>query len=147
MTSAEVVANRYRRSAEVAFKKASVKMTSHRFRHYFISTTLATGVSVEDVSALVGTSPNEIRKTYRHYIKEAVDRLDRVQEQAWIAQGLDKDGNPVDRHDSVAGLEPGKKKRVTRVGGPFLHACFDHIEQRRMDSDDGIFPRLPAGIF
>ncbi len=94
VTSAEVVANRYRRFLEVAFKKANVKMTSHGFRHYFISTTLATGVNVEDVSAMVGTSPNEIRKTYRHYIKEAVDRLDRVQEQAWIAQGLDKDGNP-----------------------------------------------------
>ncbi len=35
-----------------------------------------------------------IFKTYSHYIKEAVDRLDRTQEQAWIAQGLDKDGNP-----------------------------------------------------
>ena len=85
----------YRHLLTKAFKKAKVKMTSHGFRHYFISTTLATGVSVEDVSALVGTSPNEIRKTYRHYIKEAVDRLDRVQEQAWIAQGLDKDGNPI----------------------------------------------------
>ena len=76
------------------FERAGVKMTSLRFRHFFISTTLATGVSVEDVSAMVGTSPNEIRKTYRHFIKEAVDRLDRVQEAAWIAQGMDKDGNP-----------------------------------------------------
>jgi len=42
---------------------------------------------------MVGTSPNEIRKTYRHWIKEATDRLDRIQEQVWIAQGLDKDGN------------------------------------------------------
>ena len=69
-------------------------MTPHGFRHYFISTTLAAGVSVEDVSAMVGTSPDEIRKTYRHWIKEATDRLDRVQEQVWIAQGLDRDGNP-----------------------------------------------------
>jgi hypothetical protein len=48
-----------------------------------------------DVSAMVGTSPTEIRKTYRHYIKEATDRLDSVQEQAWLAMGLDKDGNPI----------------------------------------------------
>jgi hypothetical protein len=33
-------------------------------------------------------------KTYRHWIKEATDRLDDVQQQAWLKQGLDKDGNP-----------------------------------------------------
>ncbi len=69
-------------------------MTSHGYRHFFIGTNLATGVSVEDVSAMVGTSPDEIRKTYRHWIKEATDRLNRVQEQAWLAQGPDHDGNP-----------------------------------------------------
>ena len=74
-------------------KQAGMK-NSHGFRHYFISTTLATGTAVEDVSTMVGTSPAEIRKTYRHYIKEATDRLDRVQEEAWIKQGLDKNGNP-----------------------------------------------------
>jgi site-specific recombinase XerD len=89
------VIQKYRILLTAAFEKAGVKMTTHGFRHYFISTTLATGVSVEDVSSMVGTSPNEIRKTYRHFIKEAVERLDRVQEQAWIAQGLDKDGNPI----------------------------------------------------
>jgi integrase len=88
------IVDRHHRALQHAFKAAGVGMTSHGFRHFFISTTLATGVSVEDVSAMVGTSPNEIRKTYRHWIKEAVDRLDRVQEQAWMAQGLDRDGNP-----------------------------------------------------
>jgi integrase len=87
-----VVENKRRLLTE-AFKKAKVKMTSHGFRHYFISSKLATGMSVEDVSTMVGTSPNEIRKTYRHYIKEAVDRLDREQERSWLAEGLDKDGN------------------------------------------------------
>ena len=43
---------------------------------------------------MVGTRPDEIRKTYRHFIKEAIDRLDREQEQAWLGEGLDKDGNP-----------------------------------------------------
>lgn len=89
-----VITGKYRRLLEQAFKTAGVKMTSHGFRHFFISSTLATGVSVEDVSHMVGTSPNEIRATYRHFIKEAVDRLDRVQEQAWMAQGLDRVGNP-----------------------------------------------------
>jgi len=37
---------------------------------------------------------NEIRKTYRHYIKEAVDRLDREQERSWLAEGLDKHSSP-----------------------------------------------------
>jgi hypothetical protein len=46
------------------------------------------------VADLVGTSPEEIRKTYRHWIKEAKDRLERVQRQAWLAQGLDENGNP-----------------------------------------------------
>ncbi len=54
-----------------------------------------------DVSAMVGTSPNEIRKTYRNFIKEATDGLNRVQEQAWIAQGLDKDGTPQDGYSAV----------------------------------------------
>jgi integrase len=88
------VVHHYRALLVDAFKKAGVKMTPHGFRHYFISATLATGVLVEDVSAMVGTSPNEIRKTYRHWIKEATDRLDEVQQQAWIKQGLDADGNP-----------------------------------------------------
>ncbi len=50
---------------------------------------------------MVGTSPNEIRKTYRNFIKEATDGLNRVQEQAWIAQGLDKDGIPQDGYSAV----------------------------------------------
>jgi integrase len=93
-TRPNIIIGEHRRALVKAFDRAGVKMTSHGFRHYFISSTLATGVSVEDVSAMVGTSPNEIRKTYRHYIKEATDRLDDVQVQSWIKQGLDADGNP-----------------------------------------------------
>jgi integrase len=93
-TRPNIIIGEYRRALVKAFKAAEVKMTSHGFRHFFISSTLATGRSVEDVSLLVGTSPTEIRKTYRHYIKEAIDRLDREQEQAWLAQGLDREGNP-----------------------------------------------------
>lgn len=68
-------------------------MTPHGFRHYRITELLAEGVRVEDVADIVGTSPKEIRKTYRHWIKEAEDRLDEVQRQAWLAQGLDRNGN------------------------------------------------------
>jgi integrase len=85
---------RYSRMLTEVFKRAGVKMTSHRFRHFFISSMLAVGKSVEDVSTMVGTSPDEIRGTYRHFIKEATERLDREQETAWLAMGLDKDGNP-----------------------------------------------------
>ena len=75
------------------FREAGVKMTPHGFRHFRISEWLAQGVSVADVSKWVGTSEKEIRKTYEHWIKEAEDRLDEVQRQAWLAHGLDENGN------------------------------------------------------
>jgi integrase len=76
-----------------AFKEAGVKMTPHGFRHFRISQWLAHGVSAADVSKWVGTSEKEIRETYEHWIREAEDRLDEVQRQAWIKQGLDENGN------------------------------------------------------
>jgi len=65
----------------------------HGFRHFFISQALALGVRVDDVSRMVGTSPKEIRKTYEHWVKEAEDRLDEVQENIFLQNGLDKNGN------------------------------------------------------
>lgn len=50
---------------------------------------------VDDVADMVGTSSKEIRKTYRHWIKEAEDRLDEVQREAWLKMGLDENGNEV----------------------------------------------------
>jgi site-specific recombinase XerD len=67
-----------------AIKDAGVKTTPHGFRHYRITEWLSAGVRVDDVADMVGSSPNEIRKTYRHWIKEAEDRLDKVQRQAWF---------------------------------------------------------------
>ncbi len=84
----------YRARLTESFKAAGVDMTSHGFRHFFITQMLSTGTSVEDVSKMVGTSPNEIRKTYEHWIPAAMQRLDDVQRQAWLASGLDEDGNP-----------------------------------------------------
>jgi len=75
------------------FKDAGVKMTPHGFRHFRISEWLSQGVRPEDVAAYVGTSPKEIRETYHHWIKEYEDRLDEVQRQAWLKQGLDENGN------------------------------------------------------
>lgn len=54
---------------------------------------LSQGARPEDVAAYVGTSPKEIRDTYHHWIKENEDRLDEVQRQAWLKQGLDENGN------------------------------------------------------
>jgi integrase len=87
---------RYREWRERCYKvfdKAGVEITPHGFRHFRISELLAQGVSPTDVSKMVGTSEKEIRKTYEHWIKEAEDRLDEVQKQAWLAQGLDENGN------------------------------------------------------
>ena len=67
------------------FEIAEVKMTSHSFRHFFITEQLAKGWSVDDVSTMVGTSPREIRKTYHHWIKEDDERMDAK----WREQGLD----------------------------------------------------------
>jgi len=85
--------HKWREDCYKVFRQAGVKMTPHGFRHFRISEWLAMGVRVEDVADMVGTSPEEIRKTYRHWIKEAEDRLDEVQKQAWLAQGLDENGN------------------------------------------------------
>jgi integrase len=67
------------------FAIAQVDMTPHGFRHYFITQQLAKGWSVDDVSTMVGTSPQEIRKTYHHWIKEDDDRIDAK----WAEHGLD----------------------------------------------------------
>ena len=85
----------WRERVNKAIKDAGVKTTPHGFRHYRITEWLSTGVSVDDVAVMVGTSPNEIRKTYRHWIKEAEDRLDDVQREAWLKMGLDENGNEV----------------------------------------------------
>src|SRR5262249_24280660 len=85
---------KWREDVNKVIRKAGVKMTPHGFRHFRISEWLSQGVRPEDVAAYVGTSPKEIRDTYHHWIKEYEDRLDEVQRQAWLAQGLDKNGNP-----------------------------------------------------
>ncbi len=85
----------WRERVNKAIRDASVKTTPHGFRHFRITEWLSTGVSVDDVAVMVGTSPNEIRKTYRHWIKEAEDRLDEVQREAWLKMGLDENGNEV----------------------------------------------------
>ena len=85
----------WRERVNKAIKDAGVKTTPHGFRHYRITEWLSAGVRVEDVADMVGSSPNEIRKTYRHWIKEAEDRLDEVQREAWLKMGLDENGNEI----------------------------------------------------
>jgi integrase len=83
----------WRERVNKAIKDAGVNTTPHGFRHYKITEWLSSGVYVDDVADMVGTSPNEIRKTYRHWIKEAEDRLDEVQREAWGKMGLDENGD------------------------------------------------------
>jgi integrase len=85
--------SQWRERVNKAIRDAGVKTTPHGFRHFRITEWLSTGVSVDDVAVMVGTSPSEIRKTYRHWIKEAEDRLDDVQREAWLKMGLDENGN------------------------------------------------------
>jgi integrase len=83
----------WRERLKKVFRDAGVEMTPHGFRHFRISEWLAQGILPEDVANMVGTSPEEIRETYRHWIKEAEDRLDEIQRQSWLAQGLDENGD------------------------------------------------------
>jgi integrase len=83
----------WRERVNKAIKDAGVKTTPHGFRHFRITEWLSAGVHVDDVADMVGTSSKEIRETYRHWIKEAEDRLDEVQREAWLKMGLDENGN------------------------------------------------------
>lgn len=85
----------WRERVNKAIKDAAVMTTPHGVRHFRITEWLSAGVHVDDVADMVGSSPNEIRKTYRHWIKEAEDRLDEVQREAWLKMGLDENGNEV----------------------------------------------------
>lgn len=85
----------WRERVQKAINDAGVKTTPHGFRHYRITEWLSAGVRVDDVADMVGTSAKEIRKTYRHWIKEAEDRMDEVQREAWLKMGFDEKGNAV----------------------------------------------------
>ncbi len=87
----------WRDRVKKAIKAAGVQTTPHGFRHYRITEWLSAGARVDDVADMVGTSSKEIRKTYRHWIKEAEDRLDAVQREAWLNMGLDENGEEVVR--------------------------------------------------
>jgi len=88
-----LVVLRWEKELRAIFKAAAVRMTPHKFRHFFISEQLAAGVPVEAVALMVGTSPQEIRKTYQHWIKDAEDRQDALQSKVWLDKGLDENGN------------------------------------------------------
>ena len=85
--------SQWRERVNKVINDAAVKTTPHGFRHFRITEWLSAGVHVDDVADMVGTSSKEIRETYRHWIKEAEDRLDEVQREAWLKMGLDENGN------------------------------------------------------
>ena len=84
---------KWREELNALLDKAGVKMTPHGFRHFRISEWLAQGITPTDVSKMVGTSEKEIRKTYEHWIKGAEGRLDEIQRQSWLKQGLNENGD------------------------------------------------------
>lgn len=57
---------KWREEVNKVIQQAGVKMTPHGFRHFRISEWCAQGIHPDDVAQMVGTSPKEIRKTYRH---------------------------------------------------------------------------------
>jgi integrase len=75
------------------FKRLKVTLTPHKFRHFFISEQLAAGVSVDDVSDMVGTSGPEIRRTYKHWLAQGNERRDALQAAVWLQLGLDSNGS------------------------------------------------------
>jgi len=85
----------WREGVKKSIKDAGVRTTPHGFRHFRITEWLSARVRVDDVADMVGTSPKEIRKTYRHWIQEEEDRLDEVQREAWLKMGLDQNGNEI----------------------------------------------------
>ena len=85
------IVNYYWRRLTRTFREAGVQMTTHSFRHYFITQQLARGISVDDVSKMVGTSPKEIRHTYWHWVREDDERMDAIQSSNWLKEGLEAD--------------------------------------------------------
>jgi len=91
-----LVVFRIEKALRPIFKSANtkIKVTPHKFRHFFISQQLALGFSTDEVADMVGTSAAEIAKTYKHWIKAGRDRIRAKQAAIWITQGLDENGNP-----------------------------------------------------
>ena len=85
----------WRERVNKVIQDVGVKTTPHGFRHFRITEWLSARVRVDDVADMVGTSPKEIRKTYRHWIQEEEDRLDEAQREAWLRMGLDENGNEI----------------------------------------------------
>jgi hypothetical protein len=73
--------------------KTSMKITPHRFRHFFISQQISHGFSVDEVADMVGISPAEIKKSSKHFVQAGRDRSRAKQSQIWMGMGLDENGN------------------------------------------------------
>jgi integrase len=95
ITDPESLVQNWQKRLRQLFEAGGVRMTSHKFRHFFISEQLSMGIAPADVSDMVGTSEAVIRKTYKHDVKDGMDRLDALQSQVWMQQGLDASGNQI----------------------------------------------------
>jgi integrase len=56
--------------------------TPHLFRHTFVRIHLQNGVSIEDVAALIGDTPETVRKWYSDWVPERQERLSRAVREA-----------------------------------------------------------------
>jgi integrase len=75
----------WQRTLERLFKRAGVKGSAHKFRHYFSVNLLTRGVPIEDVAVLLGHSSIKItEKHYSQWVKVRQDRLEEAVRRAWI---------------------------------------------------------------
>jgi integrase len=72
---------------------AKVEMHPYLFRHYFASSKIADDFTSDDLAGMMGNSVAQIEKTYKHRLKKGSKRILAKQQQVWLAQGLDENGN------------------------------------------------------
>jgi len=85
----------YEADLRKVFAAAGIEGHSHQFRHTFITEQLAAGTPIERVAEMAGNSPDEIRKTYKHWIPKMHEQLKQEAAMAWVKMGLDAKGNPI----------------------------------------------------
>jgi hypothetical protein len=96
-----------------------MKITPHRFRHFFISQQISHGFSVDEVADMVGISPAEIKKSSKHFVQAGRDRSRAKQSQIWMGMGLDENGN-----------QPKGTVAIKLKGGAWLCAPIGNLQEQ-----------------
>jgi integrase/recombinase XerD len=80
----DTLVGEFQRKLQIVFKAAGVSGHSHQFRHTFAVENLLAGMSIEDVSRLLGhTSLAVTQKHYDAFIQARQAQLERVVTEAW----------------------------------------------------------------